>query len=425
MKSLRRFLLLVMVMSLPLCVLAADKTDSPSFNSPLNAGPKPISQEIGQIAKLTPANGSVDLGTSVAIDGNVVVVGAKGAAYVYVKPLNGWQDMTQTATLSPSIGINGFGTSVAISGNIILVGAPGANDGELGKVFAYVKPSRGWKNMTETAQLVPSDGAPNDDFGISVSISGGTAVVGADQLLMPGNGAAYVFTAPKKDWSTLAGITLTETAKLVASNGAIGAAFGSGVAISTKIVAVGAADANEAYVFVKPPGGWNNMTETAQLMPSDAGGFLGEYISTNGDTIVAGAPFAGQNERRITGAAYVFVEPAGGWTDITETAQLLPSTNPGTMNGPVTIDTTGHYIGAGSPFGYGNGDQSGQVYLFFKPSGGWRTTAMSQKIFSSDGEFEDSFGVSVGISGQTLVAGAPGAHVGNQRPGAGYVFGSK
>ncbi len=81
------------------------------------------------------------VGSSVAISGNTVVVGAPasywpgspnakatsdpGAVYVYQKGEHGWADMTQTAKLTAHDGAaNGFGWSVAITGNTIVVGAP-------------------------------------------------------------------------------------------------------------------------------------------------------------------------------------------------------------------------------------------------------------------------------------------------------------
>jgi hypothetical protein len=80
------------------------------------------------------------LGISVAISGNTIVVGEdclriggnpncdtqhQGVVYVYQKPINGWQSMVETAELTPSDGYVGdeFGTSVAVSGNVIVVGA--------------------------------------------------------------------------------------------------------------------------------------------------------------------------------------------------------------------------------------------------------------------------------------------------------------
>ncbi len=127
-------------------------------------------------------------GTSVAISGDTVVVGAvygpygTGAAYVFREPSLGWADMFQTAELISSDRVEGdsFGESVAISGNTVVVGASGAN-GSNGAAYVFTEPASGWANMTETAKLTASDVYPDQGsvLGESVSIDGDTVVVGA------------------------------------------------------------------------------------------------------------------------------------------------------------------------------------------------------------------------------------------------------
>ena len=75
-----------------------------------------------------------------------------------------------------------FGDSVSISGNTVVVGAPDATIGsnsQQGAAYVFTESGSGWANMTQTAKLTASDGAAGDAFGISVSISGNTVVVGA------------------------------------------------------------------------------------------------------------------------------------------------------------------------------------------------------------------------------------------------------
>jgi len=70
-----------------------------------------------------------------------------------------------------------------------------------------------------------------------------------------------------------------------------------------------------AYVFVEPPGGWANMTQTAKL--SASGGtpndYFGSSVFTNGNLALVGAMFATVGHTYQKGAAYVFVKPAKGW----------------------------------------------------------------------------------------------------------------
>ncbi|MFZ2420260.1 MAG: FG-GAP repeat protein, partial [Anaerolineae bacterium] len=138
---------------------------------------------------------SYDLfGWSVAISGDVVVVGAfqadpgsvgdAGAAYVFEKPGGGWADMTHTAKLTASdkAWSDQFGYSVGISGDVVVVGAPYADpDGasEAGAAYVFVKPGIWTGTLTESAKLTASDKVTDDFFGYSVAISGDTLVVGA------------------------------------------------------------------------------------------------------------------------------------------------------------------------------------------------------------------------------------------------------
>ena len=88
---------------------------------------------------------------------------------------------------------------MAISGNVVVVGAIYANPGgttEAGAAYVFVEPGSGWGNMTQTAKLTASDKAVGDLFGYSVAISGGVVVVGAVAADPGGTtdaGAAYMF----------------------------------------------------------------------------------------------------------------------------------------------------------------------------------------------------------------------------------------
>ena len=102
--------------------------------------------------------------------------------------------------LTPSDPTWWFGNCVSISGDTAVVSACRSNVGsnqEQGAVYVYVKPSGGWRNMTQTAKLLSSDGAFHDWFGRSVAISGTVSLVGAQRDDDNGNlaGSAYLFAA--------------------------------------------------------------------------------------------------------------------------------------------------------------------------------------------------------------------------------------
>jgi len=122
---------------------------------------------------------------------------ASGSAYVYVRSGSNW---TQQARLTASDGAAGdkFGYSVSISGDYAVIGASDDDDGgpSSGSAYIFKKPDTGWTDMTETTRLTASDGAAEDFFGCSASISGGYAAIGAYKDDDDGSysGSAYIFT---------------------------------------------------------------------------------------------------------------------------------------------------------------------------------------------------------------------------------------
>jgi hypothetical protein len=188
------------------------------------------------------ADTSDQLGASVAIDGDTIVVGApgdtanQGAAYTFAR--TGVTPRNETAKLTASDGANGdfLGASVAINGATVAVGASGndvgANSAQ-GSVYTFAR--SGTAARFETANLTASDGAQLDNLGVSVAIDGATIVAGAtgDNVVGSDQGSAYTFAS--------AGAAVrTETAKLVAADGATDDAFGASVAVAGETILAGA-----------------------------------------------------------------------------------------------------------------------------------------------------------------------------------------
>jgi len=361
-------------------------------------------------AKLTDGNGKAgdNFGTSVALsaDAKTIVVGVpqatvgtnvyQGLIDVYVQPTGGWVTSTApTAQLTASDGApyDWLGSSVSFDNQSVVAGAYGHmvnNNPYQGAAYVFTRPSAGWQTTNQqNAELNSSDGQAWDLFGYSISSFNGTAVVGAVQATVNGDvsqGASYVYVEPSSGWAN----TLTENAKLVASDGISEDLFGSAVAISsdTKSIVVGAEAANvggnggqgAVYVFVQPSGGWSGepLNETAKLTASDGvqEDYFGSSVAFNfsANTIAVGAP-------------------------------LAPYSN------------TQKYIGPGP----------GRVYTYAKPSGGWATTSTyTQEVAVSGGKNGAEFGISVGLNTNTLAAGALGATIaGKTDQGAVFVSGQK
>jgi len=268
-----------------------------------------------QQAKLLARDGeATDLfGTSVAIDGDTIVVGAigdddmadrAGAACVFTRSGTEWSH--QAKLLPSDAGVwDEFGTSVSIDGDTIAVGCIGDDDmgDNAGAVYIYERSGSTW---SQQVKLIANDGATSDNFGTAVALKGGTLVAGApgDDDMGPTSGSAYVFVGSGASWS--------QQAKLVASDGSDNAQLGESVSVVGDMIVVGAANetnqggnaAGSAYVFVRSGQSWS---QAAKLLASD-GGFvesLGCSASISGDTAIVGA----RNDDGVdenSGAAYVF-----------------------------------------------------------------------------------------------------------------------
>jgi hypothetical protein len=186
------------------------------------------------------------------------------------------------------------------------------------------------------------------------------------------------------------------------------------------------------YVFERPAGGWSNTSHAAKLTASDgaAQDTLGYSVavSSDGSTVVAGAPYATSVGNAFgPGAVYVFIRPAGGWKNATETAKLTASDQ---GRGPyfglsVGVSGDGSTVAVGSQFTVIDGSKDGAVYVFVRPAGGWTSVAPAAKLQGSDEGSQDLFGHAVALSrdGSTIAVGADGAVIaGSEGLGAVYVF---
>ena len=315
----------------------------------------------------------------------------------------------QKLVASDAAGGDLLGSSVAISGETVVVGAPDDDDAagsRQGSAYVFVRSGGVW---SQQQKLLASDGAEEDRFGTSVAISGETVVVGA----VSGQGSAYVFARSGGVWS--------QQQKLVASDAAAGDRFGESVAISSEgsipAVVVGAPRddfaAGSAYVFARDGGIW---IQEAKLVASDpaADDLFGTSVAISGETVVVGAwnddGAAGANQ----GSAYVFVSSGLAWI---QQAKLEASDAAAgdIFGGSVAI--SGETIVVGASFD--DGDE-GSAYVFARSGGVW---SQQQKLEASDAAAGDQFGRSVAISGETIVVGArrdDGAAGADQ--GSAYVF---
>ncbi len=347
------------------------------------------------------------LGDSISLSGNRALVGGRnladsGAAVVFEKSGDEW---IETAVLRPSDGApdDEFALSVSLSGDRALVGAwsHDANGRDSGSAYVFDFDGFRWR---QTAKLTPSDNAANDEFGRSVSLVGDRALIGAhlDDDQNVDSGSAYVYQFDGSTW--------IETAKLTASDGTFWDKFGYSVSLSDDRALVGASDddgaAGAAYVFDFDGLDW---IESAKLTADDGTDLdrLGWSVCLSGDRAVVGA-LSGDGVATDTGAAYVFELNQSNWSQV---AKLTASDGARFDRFGRSVGIQGDIAMIGS-LGDGNEPSSGAVYLFEFDGAKWWET---RKIFAGDGQRFDSFGAAISIAATRALVGAPGA-------GSGYVI---
>jgi hypothetical protein len=378
-------------------------------------GQNVFASQITQVAALTNhRHDQFGAPVSMSTDAKTIVVGdVDSGVYVFAEPPGGWTTKSSyVAELrSPRIAFE-FGLKVAISGdgNTIVVGAPGTNEFE-GEVFVYVKPKGGWQTTSKfAAMLSASDITPDGLFGMSIAIQGDTIVVSGNQV------KGYLFVRPRNGWKTS-----TETAQLIPSDGNLD--FGTSLAIEGTTVVAGAgsnssSDPGKVYLFKRPGLRWTSETETAQLAPSNgtSGEAFGFSVAVDPTTVVVGA----NDELNGPGAAYVFVKPSGGWSNMTETAELTGSDTVKSDSFGNAVAINRGLILAGAP--NGGPTKQGAVYVYDKPESGWTTTSHFNAKLIPPSRFQGQiYGVSIALSPRIIVVGANQANDPN-RNGVAYVY---
>ena len=386
--------------------------------------------------RLTPSDGNEldKFGCSVSISGNYAIVGAcgdddnsssSGSAYIYEWTGTEWGQQAKL-TASDGAASDYFGYSVSISGDYAIVGAYGDDDNgySSGSAYIFQKPVDGWTNMTETAKLIASDGAASDYFGQSLSISGDAVIVGAYQDDDNGSssGSAYIYEWMGTEW--------VQQAKLNASDGAEDDDFGRSVSISGDCAIVGAEGDDDngsysgsAYIFQKPANGWTNMSETAKLVASAGENWdsFGRAVSIFENGAIVGAYRGDDDAPFDSGLAYIFQKPMNGWTNMTETAKLTTSDPDSEDMFGISVSIFGDHAIVGAFRDDDNGHESGAAYIFEKPAGGWSDMTETMKLTASDGDEDGYFGHSVSITSEYVIVGAIWPY-GNNFRGPTYIY---
>jgi hypothetical protein len=152
------------------------------------------------------------LGNAVSISGDTVVVGAfmdsdagvgSGSASVFTHDGVDWSQQAKLTSPSSDASDN-FGTSVAVSGDLVLVGAQyeEAVGPSSGSVHLYERHQAIWYDR---AAFQAAETVQGDHFGTAVALDGDTAAVGAQSVgtVAPFAGSGYAFLLEDTTWVDL------------------------------------------------------------------------------------------------------------------------------------------------------------------------------------------------------------------------------
>ncbi|MEZ5028016.1 MAG: hypothetical protein R2765_04440 [Ferruginibacter sp.] len=279
-------------------------------------------------------------GYSVCISSNFAIVGApgddvntnpdQGSVSIYRHDENGWIKM-QKITDAAGTSSDYFGSSVSISGNYAIVGAPSDDVGvnlDQGSASIYQYNGINWLLMQK---ITDADGAADDNFGISVSISGNYAIVGShlDKVGTNANqGSASIYQYNGSSWVLMQ--------KITDATGAANDNFGTSVSIDNNYAIVGASsddvgvnsNQGSASIYHYTASSWVLMQKITDV-DGAANDNFGTSVSISGNYAIVGVTFDQMGANLNQGSARIYyrngplwrklqnvVDPAGASGDV-------------------------------------------------------------------------------------------------------------
>ena len=268
-------------------------------------------QESGwvEVARLTAGDGAErdSFGTSVAIDGDYVVVGAPlaslikiqaGAAYVFQLQEGEWIEVDKLMS-GLAFDFDRFGTSVGISGAHIVVGTPGLDD-QPGTAYIFQRQVSGWNEIDVVTSGEVRD---LDSFGGAVAIDGDRMIVGDtfDNASGEFGGSAYIFEWQDEEWIRASKLLVDSTPNAMQRFGAAVSIRGDYALAGTYIEG---APTGKAFLFQRRSDNWKQIVE---LRPEQGEGFdlFGASLTLGGNYALIGAQ-SGTMFGEDPGSAYIY-----------------------------------------------------------------------------------------------------------------------
>ncbi len=329
----------------------------------------------------------------------------------------------QSRNSTTPLASSGFGSKVSISGDYAIIGAPrySSSLSNMGVAYIFTRTTSGWK---QSARLAAYDSATSDYFGGSVAISGDYAVVGCGNKTVGANaaqGRAYIYHRTGTSWTLDTALVKPQGAAFDDFGWAVGICAyntgGVGVAIGAPYA--GANDAGSVSCYQKRSTSW---TLVQSITPTDlaASDYYGTSISMDTDYVAVGAN--GQDNSTYTlsdaGAVYLYAFGGGVWNF----QQKIQGTTARAQFG-FSISLSSNRIAIGAPWAVTYSNTSSSVFLYERTGSSWANITYlfiyNFEVIPNAGQLQPvtgtsisianlTFGISVSLSGNTLVVGASG-----------------
>jgi hypothetical protein len=385
-------------------LVCAGSTATTLFSSSSSNAQTPILLES---QKLLPDTATDYFGSSVALSGDVAVIGAvstqgPGSAYIYRYDGTRWIEEQKLLASDGTWG-NYFGFSVSVSGNVAVIGVP--LDAKIGNWSgsAYVYRYDGTHWVEEQKLLASDGGARGSRFGWAVSISGNVAVIGGTASDVD-SASTYVYRYDGTRW--------VEEQKLE-GDFSLRHPSRQSVSISGNVALMGDYEYDDngfgslsAYVYRYDGTHW---VREQKLLASDGGAWgsrFGWAVSVSGDVAVIG----GRTSVVDSTSTYLYRYDGIQWVEEQKLVHRGASSSV-SVSGDVAV------IGAG--FDDDNGNHSGSTYVYRYTGTRWVEV---HKLLASDGAAWDLLGYSVSVSGDMALLSAREPVWGASYGGSAYTY---
>jgi hypothetical protein len=342
-----------------------------------------------ETGRLLPQGDAAGFATSIALSGDRAIVAQSTnvapAVHVYERSDGVW---SHTATLQSSDPVTGdrFAAELALAGDIIAVGAPGDPDTGIGAAYLFEYVDGGW---VQTVRVEPIDGAEGDHFGDKLALGEGMLVVGAHGHAIgatKGAGGAYVYRKEGSDWEFVEKLSAASPIQLES--------LGSSIALLDDGILLGAPYSNvtryQQGVVRQFEDSGSSWSETRQLDSGhglDSNGFGSEVAMAGELAVIAGRPFSDE--------AYVFRRRAEGWVP----DGILPAEQTVGFRGAVAVAESSLLVGAMS---------YASVLSYERVNEQWQ---LVQRLEAGPELAGGRFGTDLATSGDWAMVGAPTATV--------------